>query len=80
MFSLSETICSLRFCMKWLVVEGIHLAGKRKQVLRSCFHPLALVARAVGSHTIQLHGSSANGACTGVGSAPSRRDVCRNWT
>lgn len=31
--------------------------------------------RVVGSHTIQLHESSAHGASTDMGSAPVRRDV-----
>lgn len=79
-FSLSETVCSLRFCMTWILGDGRNLAGKWKQAWRSCFHPLASVMRVVGSHTIQLHESSANGASADMGSAPVRHDVCRSWT
>lgn len=46
--------------------RGMHLASERKQALRSCFPPLALVVKAMGSHGIELHGSSATAASTGL--------------
>lgn len=39
--------------------RGMHLA------LRSCFPPLTLAVKVMGSRGIELHGSSATAACTG---------------